>query len=115
LVPVQMVGGKFAGEAPGPLENRKSESTGGVTGVVSTTNCTVLEGRESVCPPTVHSAIAVLLIICGVVCANAVVLAAGRSIPAASTAALFIIYLVNVPIGAKGDPGKTAVAPRFFS
>jgi hypothetical protein len=108
-----VVGGKFAGEAPGLLENRKSESTGGVTGVVSTTNCTVLEGRESVCPPTVHSAIAVLLIVCGAPCANAGRLEAGRSIPAASTPALLTNILVNVFIIEKGDGGSPARRPIF--
>lgn len=111
MLPMHIVGGKFAGDAPGALEKWKSDSTGGDGGTASTANCTVLDGRESVCPSTFHSAIAVLLIICGVLCANAGKLATGRSIPAASAPALLIMILVNRFIGEKGGGGRPARRP----
>lgn len=111
LAPLHIVGGKTAGDAPGPLEKRYNERTGGVTGAVSTSKRTVFDGRESVCPPTVHSATAVLLIVCDPLCANAGKLAAGRSIPAASTPALFTIILVNDFISEKGGSGRPARRP----
>lgn len=104
MAPKQIVGGKFAGDAPGALEKWKSDSTGGDATTVSTANCTVLDVRDNVWLPTVHSAVAVFVMNGDCVCANAGRLATGRSIPAVSAPA-HLIYLVNTPIEAKGDVG----------
>lgn len=115
LLPVQIVDGKFVDDAPGALEKCKSDKTGGGGGIFSTANCTVLDAVDSVVVPTSHSAVAVLVMTCGAVCASAGRLATGKSIPVVSAPAHFIKYLVNVPIGAKGDPGKPAPPLVFFS
>lgn len=111
---MQIVGGKFVGDAPGALEKRNNDSTGGGGGEFSTANCTVLDIRDNVWLPTLHSAVAVFVITGDCVCANAGRLATGRSIPVVSAPAHLIIYLVNVPIVAKGDAGRTERRPSVL-
>jgi hypothetical protein len=110
-----MVVGRFALDASGELENRSKVSDVVGTGAGSTANCTVFDVRDSRCAPASHSTVAVLVMICGVVCADAGRLATGRANPVASTPAACIMKLVNGRIGEKGDADKSRTPPSSFS
>ena len=115
LLPVQIVVGKFVLDASGVLENRNKVSEVVGTGAGSTANCTVFDVRDSRWAPASHSTVAVLVMICGVVCADAGRLATGRANPVASTPAACIMKVVNGRIGEKGDADKSRTPPSSIS
>ena len=115
LLPVQIVVGKFVLDASGVLENRNKVSDVVGAGGGSTANWTVFDVRDSRWAPASHSTVAVLVMICGVVCADAGRLATGRANPVASTPAACIMKVVNGRIGEKGDADKSRTPPPSIS
>ena len=81
----------------------------------STTMSTLFEGRDRVCPPDVHSACAVLLMIFGKLCACAGRQAAAKWVAAASVPARKITDVVNVRIRSEGDRQYSCPPPPFSS
>lgn len=114
LLPLHIVLGKFTDDAPCVLEKRNKVSDVVGTGGGSTANWTVFDVRDSRWAPASHSTVAVLVIICGVVCADAGRLATGSISPVASTPAYSLMILVNGPIFIeKGDVDKVLRRPHF--
>jgi hypothetical protein len=75
---------------------------------------TLFDGRESCCPPDVHSACAVLLMIFGKTCACAGRQAAAKWAAAASVPARLIRCLVNSILQKKAGLKKVFVPALFL-